>query len=62
MTKKVIKMSQIAIAPWEGTNGLTYSTLALGKDGVVYRYDAACEGWVAYHMEPAKCGLHGHKR
>lgn len=57
-----LKMKQIFIAPWEGDGGLTYSTLALGEDGAVYRYDLACHGWIQYEMKPANCGLKGHKR
>lgn len=57
-----LKMKQILIAPWEGDKGLTYSTLALGEDGAVYRYDVGCNGWIRYKMEPAECGIEGHRR
>lgn len=58
-----LKMKQIVVAPWTGANGTqSYSTLALGEDGSVYRYDVACHGWIRYKMDPAECGLDGHKR
>jgi hypothetical protein len=60
MTK--LKMKQLVIAPWQGRTGLTYSTLALGVDGFVYRYDPGCGGWIQYSMKPAECGLIGHRR
>ena len=59
---KTIKMKQVVIAQWEGNGGMTYSTLALGEDGFVYRYDPKCVGWIRYSMAPASCGLDGHKR
>lgn len=60
---KQLRMKQIVIAPWQGSDGgMTYSTLGLGEDGKVYRYDAACEGWIQYHMKDAECGIHGHRR
>lgn len=61
--KPTLKMKQILVAQWEGANGqLSYSTLALGEDGAVYRYDVACKGWIRYIMKPAKCGINGHTR
>lgn len=58
----LIRMKQIVIAPWDGNTGLTYSTLALGEDGYVYRYDVGCNGWIRYSMKEAECGLEGHRR
>lgn len=60
---KTLRMVQIAIAPWEGASGSTYSTLGLDADGQVWRYDPKCGGWVAYVMrpvDPAVC--EGHRR
>jgi hypothetical protein len=49
-----LRMKQIAIAQFKTPKGVeTYSTLALGEDGVVYRYDPGCCGWIA--MEMAAC-------
>lgn len=50
-----IKVKQIVIAQWQGTNGLTYSTIALSKDGKVYRYDAGCQGWYPWSMNIVLC-------
>lgn len=59
---KVLKMTQVIVAPWKGDKGLTYSTLALGEDGAVYRYDPGCNGWIRYSMVVADCGIEGHRR
>lgn len=48
-------MKQILAAQFEGGTGLTYSVLALGEDGAVYRYDAKCEGWIRWSMKQAGC-------
>ena len=59
--KTKIKMIQIIVAPWTGNTGLlSYSTLGLDNKGQIWRYDAACSGWIAWNMEPATCA--GHKR
>jgi hypothetical protein len=50
-----IRMQQIVIAPFEGTLGASYSTLGLGTDGIVYRYDPKCEGWIPWSMKIAGC-------
>lgn len=57
----MFKMKQIVVAPWMGAKGMTYSLVALGEDGAVYRYDAACNGWIRYQMAAAECGIEGHK-
>jgi hypothetical protein len=57
-----LKMQSVHIAQWDGKDGRTYSTLGLGVDGYVYRYDVGCNGWIRYSMLPATCGISGHKR
>lgn len=52
---QTVKIKQLAIAQWEGDNGLSYSTLGLGEDGTVYRFDPACQGWIAMPMTLAPC-------
>jgi len=52
---KTIKMQQILAAPFNGTGGLTYSMFGLGRDGVVYRYDTQCEGWIPWPNKIANC-------
>jgi hypothetical protein len=42
----------------EGKEIHTYSTLGLATDGNVYRYDAACKGWIRYSMAVATCTEH----
>jgi len=59
MKTKTVKMVQIVAASWEGSTGLTYSTLALGVDGVVYRFDTGCQGWYPMSMKVVTCK---HKR
>ena len=54
---KTIRFKQLVIAPWEGENGMTYSTLALGEDGKVYRYDPQCEGWIPWPDKIANCRM-----
>jgi hypothetical protein len=54
---KTIRLQQLVIAPWDGDKGRTYSTLGLGEDGVVYRYDPHCEAWIAWPMTVASCRL-----
>lgn len=49
--QKELRMKQLLIAPWQGGTGLTYSTLALGTDGIVYRYDPKCGGWLKFPMK-----------
>lgn len=56
-----LRFKQIEVAPWDDDDGRRhYSTLALGQDGRVYRYDAQCNGWIAWSDRLATCG--GHKR
>ncbi len=51
-----IEMKQIAIAPWDGSNGgRTYSVFGLGEDGKVYRFDGKCTGWIPQNMRIAPC-------
>lgn len=45
----MIKMKQILAPQFEG-KCLSYVLLALGEDGVVYRYDSNCNGWLPYPM------------
>jgi len=54
-TAEEIRLQTVVVAPWEGAKGLTYSILGLGVDGIVYRYDPGCEGWVAWSMQKAGC-------
>lgn len=56
-----IRMQQILSAEWDGAKGRTYSIIALGVDGFVYRYDAACNGWIRFSTGVAECGINGHK-
>ena len=57
---KTIKFVQVVIAPFDGASGRTYSTLALGRDGNVYRFDVGCQGWIM--MPAVKAGCKGHRR
>lgn len=50
-----IRMQQIAAAPFSTKAGHSYSVLGLGVDGVVYRYDPQCEGWIPWPMKVATC-------
>lgn len=45
---------QVVIAQWEGAT-LSYSTLALGEDGRVYRYDVGCQGWLPLPNTLVEC-------
>lgn len=54
MSKNLI-MQQIAIAQWSNGGKQSYSTFALSVDGIVYRYDPECEGWLANSMVEATC-------
>lgn len=54
--REPLRFAQITVANWHDDDGrLHYSTLALGIDGRVYRYDAACNGWVAWSDRLATC-------
>jgi hypothetical protein len=47
---KTLKLKQLVIAPFSAPGfPLSYSTLGLGIDGVVYRYDPKCEGWIPWN-------------
>ena len=50
-----VRMKQIVVAPFTTERGSSYSTLGLGTDGKVYRYDPKCEGWIAWPMKLAGC-------
>jgi len=51
-----LKAKQIVVAPFQVVGGpRTYSVLALGSDGGVYRYDPKCKGWLPWPMEIATC-------
>ncbi len=53
---KTVKMTQILAAQFTSASGvLSYSMFGLGADGVVYRYDPACDGWIAWPMMIAGC-------
>lgn len=39
-----LKVKQIIAAPWRMDDKLTYSIIALGEDGFVYRFEAR-KGW-----------------
>lgn len=52
-----LKMKQIAIGHFATEKGSSYSTLALGEDGAVYRYDPQCEGWIKWPMKKADCRM-----
>lgn len=52
-----IQMVQIIIAPFTTESGSSYSTIGLGKDGAVYRYDPQCEGWIRWSMKAVDCRL-----
>jgi hypothetical protein len=55
-TVKKLKVKQLVIAPFQVVGGpLSYSTLALGEDGCVYRFDPKCKGWLPWPMEIAGC-------
>jgi hypothetical protein len=60
-----LKVAQLVIAQWkaEGVDHLNYSTLAVGRDGNVYRYDSKCEGWIPWPMDIVDCRTdHPNKR
>ena len=41
-----IKFVQVVIAQWDGKDGKnTFSTLALGDNGRIYRHDKGAGGW-----------------
>lgn len=51
-----LKAQQVIVAPFQVKDGtLTYSVLALGEDGGVYRYDPKCKGWLPWSMDIATC-------
>ena len=53
-----VKAVQLVIAPFSNPNGSSsYSTFILGDDGVVYRYDPHCEGWIPWPMTVADCRM-----
>jgi hypothetical protein len=53
---KPLKLKQLVIAPFSAPGfPLSYSTLGLGIDGVVYRYDPKCEGWIPWNMQVVGC-------
>lgn len=59
--REPLRFTQIVVANWHDENKrMHYSTLALGIDGRVYRYDAQCNGWIVWSDRLATCG--GHKR
>ncbi len=58
-----IRLAQIVVAPFTTDTGSSYSTIGLGVDGCVYRYDPKCEGWIPWSMSVATCReAHGGKR
>lgn len=57
-----LKMTQIVACPWDGDTGRTYSIIALDKQGRVWRYDAKCAGWIAWHMKPVDTSCRGPRR
>ncbi len=51
-----LRVKQLLVAPFQSVGGpLSYSVLALGEDGKVYRYDPRCKGWLPWSMEIATC-------
>jgi hypothetical protein len=50
-----VRFAQIVAAPFTTATGSTYSVLGLGTNGVVYRYDPKCEGWIEWPMTVATC-------
>jgi hypothetical protein len=52
-----VRLTQLVIAPFEIGGNQTYSTLGLGTDGVVYRYDPKCDGWIPWSMKVAGCRM-----
>jgi hypothetical protein len=50
-----VRFVQIVIAPFTTDLGSSYSTLGLSTDGIVYRYDPKCEGWIAWSMTVSEC-------
>ena len=49
--KKSLKLTQIAIAQWDGDNGRTYSTIGLDAEGRVWKYSVTEGGWIPFSME-----------
>lgn len=52
-----VRLTQIVIAPFTTASGSSYSTLGLGTDGIVYRFDPECDGWIAWSMKKAGCRM-----
>ena len=56
--RNTLVVRQLVIANWstdDNPETLHYSTLAVGDDGVVYRYDPKCSGWIPWPMDIATC-------
>lgn len=53
--RKYIKMKQIIVGQFAGATGLSYVTIGLGTDGVVYRFDTGCQGWYPLPMSVVEC-------
>lgn len=56
-----VNFVQLVVAPWGGDAGMTYSLFALGKDGLVYRHDPKCGGWLLLPAQAVNC-WEDHKR
>lgn len=52
MSDTELRMKQIVVAQFSTTTGMSYSTLALSEDGILYRYDPKCQGWLRFPMGP----------
>lgn len=50
-----LRFTNFRTAGWHGQGGLTYSLIALSTEGILYRYDNACDGWLPYSMKKADC-------
>lgn len=48
-----LRMKQIISGPYGKDGSSTYAIIGLGTDGVVYRYSAQDEAWIAYRMKRA---------
>jgi hypothetical protein len=59
MKKKTaeVRLKQLVIAPFTTQMGSSYSTLGLGEDGIVYRFDPQCDGWIEWSMKKAGCRM-----
>lgn len=52
-----VRLQQLVVAPFSTERGSSYSLLGLGVDGIVYRFDPGCDGWIRWSMKVAGCRM-----